>query len=85
MITIRKEFINLNIVKLSFKYLFSGIVMFLVCCILNSFINNELLSIIIRVIVGIIVYFAMLLILKDKFLKEIIEKIFKKCKFYVAK
>ena len=59
--------------------------MFLVCCILNCFINNELLSIIIRIVVGIIIYFAMLLILKDKFLKEIIEKIFKKCKFYIAK
>ena len=85
MIMIRKEFKNLNIVKLSFKYLTSGVVMFVVCYILDSFIHNALLSIIIRVIVGIIIYFAMLLILKDEFCKEIIEKMFKKFKFNVAK
>lgn len=85
MIVIKKEFKNLNILKLSFKYLTSGIVMFMICYILGRFISNTLISIIVQVITGIIIYLSMLLILKDGFTQEIIKKIFKKLKSNLAR
>ena len=79
-VMIKKEFNNLNIIKLSFRYFISGFLMFIICLIIGVFISNALLAIIVQIIIGIMMYFSMLLILKDEFTFEIIDKILKKIK-----
>ena len=49
--------------------------MFIICTILIRLINSNVISILIGVIIGVITYFMCLLILKDKFIIEIINKI----------
>lgn len=65
---IRKDISLEEIIKLSNKYLISGLVMLVACLIVRRFLTLGLVSIIIQVAVGIIVYLIMLIILKDKFL-----------------
>ena len=77
---VRKDFDFKNIFKLSTKYLVSSIIMFIVCITLRKFINNNLISTIVQVISGGIIYMVCLLILKDKIIFEIIEKLRKKIK-----
>ena len=72
---IRKEFDINNIIKISKNYLISSIIMFIICTILIRLINSNVISILIGVIIGVITYFMCLLILKDKFIIEIINKI----------
>ena len=72
---IRKEFDIINIIKISKNYLISSIIMFIICTILIRLINSNVISILIGVIIGVITYFMCLLILKDKFIIEIINKI----------
>lgn len=72
---VRKEFKVKEILKLSKNYLISSIVMFVMCFIIGKFINNDLISTAIQIIVGIITYIICLLILKDKFVFELFKKI----------
>ena len=72
---VRKEFKVKEILKLSKNYLISSIVMFVMCFIIGKFINNDLISTAIQIIVGIITYIICLLILKDKFIFELFKKI----------
>lgn len=77
---IKKEFNNLNIIKLSFRYFISGFLMFIICLTIGVFISNPLIAITVQIIIGIMIYFSMLLFLKDEFTFEIIDKILKKIK-----
>lgn len=72
---IRKEFKVTKLLKMSVKYIFAGILMFGVSVLIGQFINKNLISIIAQVGVGALVYFGILLILKDEFLKTILDKI----------
>lgn len=71
---VRKELDILKILKSSKNYLISSFVMFLTCFIIGKFISNNY-CIIIQILLGIIVYFTMLFILKDKFIYEIKERL----------
>lgn len=78
MYLVRKDINIKNIFKISQKYLMASIIMFIVSLILGTVINNNIVSIIVQMISGIIVYFSVLLILKDEMLlegAEIIKKI----------
>ena len=72
---IRNEF-NIKNIILKFKnYLFASLLIFIVGYTLTFFIKNNLLCIIVQVIFGVIIYFSVLFILKDKFFLFIINKI----------
>lgn len=55
------------------NYCIASIVMVAICLILGIFIKNEIASLITKIIVGGLVYLAMLVILKDKYVDEVKE------------
>lgn len=74
----RKNFEFKKILKLSKNYIVSAICMFIICLLLKKVIKNNLFSLIAQVIVGMISYGIILILIKDKFVKEIINKILKR-------
>ena len=74
-IFVRKDFNIKSILKLSIKYIFASIIMFIVCVMISKFVTNSLLSIILQVGIGISVYGITLLLLKDEFTYTIIDKV----------
>lgn len=73
-ILVRKEIKFTNVLKLSYKYIFASIIMFICSIILGNFITDDLLSIIVQVIVSVSIYFFLLIIIKDKLILEAIYK-----------
>lgn len=80
---VRKDFDFREILKISNNYIISSLIMFIICIFIRKIILDNLLSILIQVILGGISYGACLLILKDKFVYEMIDKI--KVKFLRGK
>lgn len=72
---IRKEFKATKLLRMSAKYIFAGIMMFCISALIGKFINKNVVSIIVQVGIGALVYFGILLILKDEFLKTVLDKI----------
>lgn len=72
---IRKTFKISEVIKMIYKFIIASIIMFIISLIINIAINNNMLSIIIQCFISVIVYFAVLIILKDKFIIDIILKI----------
>lgn len=70
---VRKELEIKKILKSFVQYFICSIIMFIFCMIIAYFVTSNLLSIIIQVIVGILVYFSCLLFIKNDFLLEIIK------------
>ena len=79
-IFVRKDINLIRIIKLSFKYILAGFVMFIICLLIKEVIKNSLICIIVQVISGIIVYVICLILLKDKFVLNIINKVKNKIK-----
>lgn len=77
---IRKEFDFRNIIKNSLNYIIASMFMFISCLLIGFYINNNVLSLIIQLIVGTIIYILVLLLLKDKFFKNMISKVLAKFK-----
>ena len=75
MIFVKNDFDFGEILKPILKYLFASICMFIICKILGANITNRYLSVALQVLIGSIVYFTTLLMLKDNFLFEIINNI----------
>lgn len=71
----RKDFNWKEIIKLSVNYIIASLIMFTTCLFIGKFINNNLISVIVQVIVGIVVYGIMLMIFKDKFVVEIFNRV----------
>lgn len=69
-ILIRKEIKIGDIIKLTYKYLISSIIMFYISMLVSHFIINNLLSILAQVAISIISYFGVLILLKDKMIIE---------------
>lgn len=74
----RKDFNYKKIVLLSWKYLFSSVVMFGVCLVIRHFITRNIISVLVQVVVGASVYGISLLVLKDKFIYEVINRVLRK-------
>lgn len=79
-IFVRKDINLIRIIKLSFKYILAGFFMFIICLLIKEVIKNSLICIIVQVISGIIVYVICLILLKDKFVLNIINKVKNKIK-----
>lgn len=75
MIFVRKDFNIKEIIKLSKNYIISSIVMYIICSMINLFNVSNIINVIIKLISGGASYIIMLIILKDKFLKELINKV----------
>ena len=69
---VRKDFNVLKIIKLSKNYIISGLIMFIICLIVRIKIHINFISIILQIFIGTLIYLLMLLLLKDKFIKTII-------------
>ena len=69
---IRKDFNIKDILKLSKNYIFAGFIMFIICFFFNKaeFVRRTFI-IILEIIIGIVSYFSILLLMKDKFLLDI--------------
>lgn len=75
LIFIRKEFKIREILKMSLKYIISSSVMLIVCKLIGLLQINHMLSLILQVGSGVLVYALILIILKDEFTYEIINKL----------
>lgn len=72
---IREQFEIVEILKMSRKYIIAGTLMFIVSIILGKIIQSNIISIVVQVATGTAVYFLTLIILKDEFLRTLINKI----------
>lgn len=80
-IFVRKDFNFMKVIKKSKNYFIASLIMYVICILINYIKVNSLLLIILQMSIGGISYIAILLILKDSFLKEIKDKIITKFKF----
>ena len=83
LILVKKEIKIYDIIKLCYRYIIAATLMFAVGMVINNYISNNLLSIIVQIILSPIIYFGILILLKDKFIFEGINMI--KCKFFKGK
>ena len=72
---VKNEFKFKNVIKMSYKYFISSIIMFVCSIIVGYFISSNILSLVVQIFVSIIVYFSMLLLMKDKMIFEGIDMI----------
>lgn len=79
-IYIKKEFKIGDILKLSIKYIISSLIMFVVCILIGIAVNKGIVTIILQIAIGGLLYGVCLLILKDEFVYSIIGKIKEKFK-----
>ncbi len=74
---VKNDFDFKEIFKSAKNYMFSSLIMFIICLFIETKIKSNLVSTISQVGVGIIIYIIILLLLKDKFVMEIINKFIK--------
>ena len=79
-ILVRKTIELKKILKIGINYLISAIVMFIVSCLIGLVIHSNKISIVLQVMCGSIVYFVILLILKDSLIFEGIKLLKQKLK-----
>lgn len=72
---VRKDINWRPIIQLFVKYLFASLIMFAGCMLVEIFISAGLARLLIQCIIGVALYVGMLVLLKDKFLFKIIDKI----------
>ncbi len=72
---VRKDFNIKNIFKIAKNYLIASVIMFIICLFIGKYIKNNLVSIIMQVIIGGLTYGTFLIILKDDFIFEMINRI----------
>ena len=78
LVSVRKEIKGLKILKLLPKYLFSGVVMLISLLWIDQYLNKNMISTILMIMFGAVIYFVVLGILKDKFLIENVKLILNK-------
>ena len=85
LIYMRKDVNILEIFKDSIKYLISGIIMYFVVRQVTKLLPVSIVNTFLEGLIGAIVYFAILLILQDKFLKDIINQVYVNIKVRLGK
>ena len=68
---VRKEFSIVDVIKIAKNYLIASIAMFFASVTIGSFINNNIVSIIVQAITGAATYLIILLLLKDELVFEV--------------
>lgn len=74
-IYMRKDIKILDVLKLSIKYLISGLIMYVIVLNISKLISPSILNTFILIAIGAIIYFVILLIMRDKFLNDIINQV----------
>ena len=74
MYIIRKDIKPREVLKLSYTYILSGVIMLVVTLIIQMLLKTGLRTIIIQVVLGVTVYVLMLWILRDEFLQLFLDK-----------
>ena len=72
---VRKDFNLKEILCISKNYILSSVVMFIVSFTIGYFISNNIISILVQASSGAVIYFICLLLLRDEFLFELLNKI----------
>ena len=72
---VRKDFKIKDLIKMSKNYIISSVIMFGVCCVTGMIIKDNLIATVLEVLIGIITYFACLIILKEEFIGEVLDKL----------
>lgn len=67
-----------SVIKLSYKYLFASIIMFIACNCVKLIVSTGIISLILQIVVGISVYGFILIRLKDEYLYMLLRKIYEK-------
>lgn len=67
---VRKEFSVIKVIKIGKNYFFASFIMLIINIVIGSLTNGSLSSIVLQITVSVIVYFSVLLIIKDKLLVE---------------
>lgn len=76
---VKNKFINLKIIfKHSIKYILAGLIMLICILIIKKFMVISIISTLIQVGIGCIIYLGILLLIKDKFIYDIIKKLLSK-------
>lgn len=75
MYLIRKEMSPKEVLSYSYKYFFSGLVMFTVCMVVKFFLGTTLVAMVVQIALGIIVYGGILLITKDEYVFMFINRL----------
>lgn len=74
-----KNEVNIKtVIKLSYKYLYASIIMFIACNLTKLIVSTGIGSIVLQVVVGVIVYGFILIKLKDEYLYMLLRKIYEK-------
>lgn len=69
-ILIRKEIKLSNVIKISYKYMLSSVVMFLFSIVIGLLIKRNIIAVSLQVFVSVFIYFMMLIVLKDQMIFE---------------
>lgn len=77
---VRKEMDLRKVIKSGKKYLIASSVMLVICLLFGLIIKNGIASVIVNVFAGVITYFLMLIILRDKYIYEIRDLVVAKLK-----
>lgn len=72
---IRKQFNIFDVIKLSKNYFLSAVIMLIVTITIDIIVKSNIIGIVLQVIVGAMLYFTILLIMKDRLLKELKNKL----------
>ena len=75
LILVKEDIKIKEIFKMTYKYFIMSIIIFIVSLIIGSLIKNSIISIVIQFIISCLIYFSGLMILKDKFVLKICNKI----------
>lgn len=82
---IRKEFEVGYVFKIGIKYILFGIIMLIITQYVGTFFDNTVIKLFLKIMIGAITYIILLLLSKDKFIKENISPIINKIKRKVIK
>ena len=78
---VRKDFKLRNIFGLMKKYIIASLIMFIICMLISNIVRKPYFSMALQCSIGCIVYVTILIILEDKFIFEILDRI--KAKFKI--
>jgi len=72
---VRKDIRWKPLIRIAVRYLVASLIMFGICSLIKLIIKTGILSIILQVGAGVIVYIGILILLKDRFLRNILDTI----------
>ena len=78
--TKRQREFSISVIKSGKNYLFASIIMFIGCLLIGKFLDTSLISLFVIVVLGVALYGISLIILKDDFIFEVLNKVKNKIK-----